>query len=98
MGIDCPREDVTSIFFLGYSASRERYFIEGTEYPASPEDFAFMVDFMALVEPLLEEGKIIPHPASVRFGGLEGIISGMKELKQGKVSGQKLVYIIEEET
>ena len=34
------------------------------------------------------------HPPSLRQGGLAGILDGMQEMKQGRVSGEKLVYLV----
>jgi hypothetical protein len=94
MGAEVAREDVTSIFFLGYSISGEPYSLMGEEFPAVPEDFALAAQFSNLAEELLADGSIKAHPASVRAGGLEGIIEGMEEMKRGKISGEKLVYMI----
>jgi len=45
---------------------------------------------------LLEEGKYKAHPLDVRPGGLNGVIDGMEDMRQGKVSGKKLVYRVAE--
>jgi hypothetical protein len=45
-----------------------------------------------VVESLLEQGKLVPHPKEVRKGGLEGVVDGLKEVGKGRVSGVKLVY------
>ena len=37
--IECPRADVQSVFFLGYSMSGESYIFEGEQMEAQPEDF-----------------------------------------------------------
>lgn len=94
MGIESPRKDVKSLFFLGYDATGEAYVYGGKEWPALPEAYELTKQFMALTEDLLEEGKLKLHPAGKRSGGLEGIVTGMEELKSGKVSGEKLVYRI----
>ncbi len=96
MGVaDFPREDVRNIFFLGYTALNEEFEIEGEVWPVVPEDFELVKNFCNLTDRLLEQGKIKAHPASVRLG-IEGILDGMQELKEGKVSGAKLVYRIGE--
>lgn len=51
-----------------------------------------MVRFSALAGKLLEQGKIQPHPHRVKEGGLEGILQGLQDLREKKVSGEKLVY------
>lgn len=92
MGIEAPRpHDVRNIFFLGYSVIGEAYDDEGVHYPAAPEDFELGKRFVALTEKLLELGLLKPHPVRVR-DGLEGVLSGMQELREKKVSGVKLIY------
>ncbi|KAF2713399.1 GroES-like protein [Pleomassaria siparia CBS 279.74] len=86
-----PRDDVSSNLTLAYTALGEKY---GENFPASETDFKFGVKFWKVAEQLLSEGKIKTHPADVR-GGLEDIPQGLKDLKDGKVSGIKLVYKIE---
>lgn len=95
MGIDFPRADVRNIFYLGYTLLGEEFEIEGEVWPVVPEDYELAKAFTTLVETLLEQGKIKPHPADVRYG-LENIPKGMQELKDGKVSGVKVVYVIDE--
>jgi hypothetical protein len=92
LGVECPRKDVQSIFFLGYSLSGEFYKFEGDDYEAQPEDFTFGVKFYAIAEKLWAEGKWNTHPRRVEGGGLLGAIAGMQELREGKISGEKLVY------
>jgi hypothetical protein len=94
--VEFPRDDVTSIFFLGYTAAGEDFEIEGQMWRADPEDYRLSIKFAALTEKLLEMGKIKPHPADVRTGFAE-ILNGMEESKDGKVSGKKLVYRIADE-
>ena len=60
--------------------------------PAREEDARFMDMFVPVAEGLLKEGKIKTHPASVRPGGLAGVLEGLQEMREGKVSGEKLVY------
>ncbi|KAH8662830.1 putative zinc-binding oxidoreductase ToxD [Tricladium varicosporioides] len=96
MDIQSPRKDVTSIFPLGYTVLGEEFVIESTVWPASVEDFELAKEFFTLTEKLLDAGYIKPHPVSARSGGLDSILAGMQELKEGKVSGAKLVYRIDE--
>ena len=57
----------------------------------------FLRKFLAEVaDPLIAEGKIKVHPPEVRGEGLKGVLSGLQDLKAGKVSGKKLVYRVEE--
>jgi NADPH-dependent curcumin reductase CurA len=43
---------------------------------------------------LINSGKIKTHPTEVR-NGLENVPQGLQDLKDGKVSGVKLVYKVE---
>ncbi|EXJ86697.1 hypothetical protein A1O3_03650 [Capronia epimyces CBS 606.96] len=96
LGVDCPRSDVQSVFFLGYSISGEAYIFEGQSYDASPEDFIFARRWYEIAERLWAQGKWTPHPQRIGPDGLLGALAGMQELRQGKVSGEKLVYRVDE--
>ncbi|KAF2819228.1 putative alcohol dehydrogenase [Ophiobolus disseminans] len=50
------------------------------------------VPIFAVIERLLLEGKIRPHPVRVESGGYEGLIRGVSIIRKGELSGQKLVY------
>jgi hypothetical protein len=95
MGIDFPRSDVRNVFYLGYTLLGDEFEIEGEIFPAAPEDYELGKKFTTLVGTLLEEGSIRPHPSEARYG-IENIPKGMQDLKDGKVSGVKLVYVIGE--
>jgi len=95
--VPMSRPDVESIFFLAYTMSGEEFEMEGEVWPASEEDNLLARKFVGVCEALLEDGRIRSHPVSKREGGLEGILGGMMEMKEGKVSGQKLVYRISDE-
>ena len=57
----------------------------------------FIKKFLAEVaDPLIAEGKVKVHPPEVRGEGLKGVLSGLQDLKTGKVSGKKLVYRVAE--
>ena len=96
LGPDCPRPDVKSTFFLGYSLSGEEYIFEGETYPAVPEDYVHGVKFVSIAERLWAEGKWKPHPQRIESGGLSGISDGLQQMREGKYSGEKLVYRVDE--
>jgi hypothetical protein len=48
-----------------------------------------------LATKLLASQQLTVHPAKVGSGGLEGVLDGMNQLKEGKVSGVKLVYRVD---
>lgn len=97
LGINSPRADVQSTFFLVYSASGEAYIFEGKEYHARPDDFVFYSEFYRLVETLWAQGRLTTHPVRLESGGLNGVVGhGLQLLREGKVSGEKLVYRIDD--
>ena len=89
-----PREDVKlNTFTLGYTGNGEEFEFFGNTVSAKPEDFEFQKKWMAQAEQLINERKVIMTP-TLREGGLNGIVAGLDDLKNGRVSGQKLVYKI----
>ncbi|KAI9727308.1 MAG: hypothetical protein M1828_006927 [Chrysothrix sp. TS-e1954] len=93
---DFPRSDVKQNMTLGYTQLGEAFSFFGNEVPAKPEDFEFAKKFWTLAEKLVAEGKIKAKHPDVRSGGLNGVFGGLDELRQGKVSGRKLVYKVGE--
>lgn len=91
-----PREGVESKMTMMYTIFGEEYEKAGRTSPASPEDFAFAKKFFGITEKLLAEGKLQTHPEKVGANGLEGALQGMQDMKDDKVSGQKLVYRVAE--
>jgi hypothetical protein len=84
-------------FTLGYDAIGEEFPRMGQGLFAPPKDeveFARM--FWNLTQQLLESKKLTPlKPEVNRFGsGLEGVLRGLDELKNDRVSGTKLVYTL----
>lgn len=78
------------------------YFIFGEEFkkwgpfPAKPEDFEFGKMFWEMTRGLLAEGKIKAARQDVNRGGkgLEGVLKGLQEMREERVSGVKLVYTL----
>lgn len=89
-----PRKDVRSIGTMLYTIWGEYFKSGDVEWLASTEDFEWMKSFLPMAEKLIAEGKVKPHRVVVRKGGLEGVIDGLKDLKNGVNSGGKLVYRI----
>lgn len=73
----------------------EEFTFFGNKIPAKPQDFEFGKKWWSLAETLLAEGKIKGTP-TVRPGGLQGVLEGFEDMRNGKVSRQKLVYRIHE--
>lgn len=78
---------------LYYTAFGEEYTYFGVK-PAVPADYEFAKNFWELSRGLYAEGKVKSVRVIKNRGGegLEGVLVGLRELKEGKVSGGKLVY------
>jgi NADPH:quinone reductase-like Zn-dependent oxidoreductase len=85
------KDDVKAVFTLAYTSLGEKY---NDKFPKSQTDYEFGAKFWKVSEDLINSGKIKTHPVEVR-NGLEGVPQGLQDLKDGKVSGVKLVYKIE---
>lgn len=91
--VKCPREDVESKFTLGYTCVGEpivKPFFESLDNTA---DFEFMKGWIQYLEPLIEQGKLKPHPQTVDTG-LEKVLDGVNMLRTNQVSATKLVYVV----
>lgn len=80
--VKMTRTYVASAYGLCHSAITE-------EQAAADAEFAYM--FYRYLSHLLAEGKLQPHPHEVLPGGLDGIISGIKALREGEACGKKLI-------
>jgi NADPH:quinone reductase-like Zn-dependent oxidoreductase len=89
-------DDVVFSMSLGYTAPGESFAIRGAEFPARPEDYEFAKKWMPFAGELIAQRKIKPHRAEVREGGFEAIPSGLEDMKNGKISGVKVVYRVAE--
>jgi hypothetical protein len=92
--VDCHRKNITVSMVFAYTAYGEAFTKFGYEAPANPEDYLYVSKFFDICEVLLAEGKLKPHPSALRPNGLDGILAGLEELKEGRVSGEKLVYSV----
>ena len=90
------RNDIEKKHTSGYTVFGEAFDKLGAHVPAKPKDFEHAKMFWKLTEALFEQGKLKPHPARVGKGGLLGVFDGLQEMREGKVSGVKLVYRVED--
>ncbi|KAF2804679.1 alcohol dehydrogenase class-3 [Mytilinidion resinicola] len=99
MGVDAAimRDDVQYSSILGYTAKGEAFTFAGNPIPAMPDHFEFMKRWIEFGTSLVANGTVKPHTFEVRPGGLEDIVKGLNELREGKISAKKLVYRIGEE-
>lgn len=92
--VEFPRKEVTNTMTLMYTVFGEGFHKFGMEFPASKEDFEYTKMFTEMTGKLLAEGKLKTCKETVSKEGLNGIESGLKTLKEGKNSGEKLVYLL----
>ncbi|KAK5115717.1 hypothetical protein LTR62_000806 [Meristemomyces frigidus] len=90
------RTDVENQMTLAYTTFGEDFKFGPQPYPANKEDLEFGSKFWEITRGLLESGKVKVHPVQVGKGGLQGVFEGLQMLKEGKVSGKKLVYKVRE--
>ena len=50
--------------------------------------------WMDLTEKLFREGKLVPHPKALRERGLDKVLEGCEDLKEGSITGKKMVHRI----
>ena len=81
---------------LMYSIFNEEFTKGGNTTPAKPDEFEFAKKIWAITEGLLAEGKLVAPKISLnRTGtGFEGMMGGLDELRNNKVSAEKLVYTL----
>ncbi|PNP61045.1 hypothetical protein FNYG_14133 [Fusarium nygamai] len=86
--------DVTAESILAYSATGNPWMYENRFYEAVPADFAFQKKFVKVAEKFIGEGLVKPPRVFLNRGGsgLEGVLKGLVDMGDGKVSGGKLVY------
>ncbi|KAM0547475.1 hypothetical protein ACHAPJ_010348 [Fusarium lateritium] len=87
-----PAVDAHSI--LAYSAFGNPYVYEKKYFDVVPGEFEFQKKFIVLAEKLFAEGLVKAPRVFLNRGGngLEGVLHGLEEVRDGKVSGGKLVY------
>jgi hypothetical protein len=64
----------------------------GSSYSVSEEDRAHMAQFLSKLGGFVKDGGVKPNPVKLWEGGFEGIQDGFQYMKEGKVSGEKIVY------
>ena len=62
------------------------------QFPGRPQDYELCAEFYKATWDLLAAGKLKTHPTDVREGGLQRVPEGLREIKEGRVAGKKLVY------
>lgn len=92
--VEFARKDVETLSTLAYTALGESFKLGGgVEIPANISDFEFARKFWESSRDLLQASKVKVHRHRVGKG-LEGVLEGLDLLKEKKVSGEKLVYVL----
>ncbi|KAJ6007414.1 Protein TOXD [Penicillium herquei] len=94
--IPIARENVNSRATLGYTIMGEDFMLGPMRVPGKPEDFAFAQEWLPKAFKFLASGQVKVHPLKVNPDGLKGVPEGLNLMKEGKVSGEKLVYNVSE--
>lgn len=71
-----PRKDVNPQPVLAYTSFGEEFSKFGATFPSMQDHYELSVKFWEIHAKLLAEGRIKPHPITVREGGLQGIPQG----------------------
>lgn len=90
-----PRDDVQHGWTSGYSSFGEGTHLAGPLREANAADLEFATRFWKLASALLFQDRLRLGPlVHLRPGGLQGVQEGLSELKSGRVSAGKLVYVL----
>ncbi|KAH9849338.1 oxidoreductase [Lenzites betulinus] len=80
---------------LVYTGLGRAFDMPGMHFSVSPEDTAQMAAFVATIPALVQAGQLRPNPVRlVEERGLAAIPRGLKDLEEGKVSGEKIVVLL----
>ncbi|PVH76609.1 putative zinc-binding oxidoreductase ToxD [Cadophora sp. DSE1049] len=90
--IKVDREDLVFKVCMGVLYFNAPFLIQGQKFEATKEMFESAVKFAVFAEGVLKSGEVKCHPSEVRVGGLQWVLGGIQEMREGKVAGKKLVY------
>ncbi|KAE8143761.1 zinc-binding oxidoreductase [Aspergillus pseudotamarii] len=79
---------------MAYTAFGEGFQFGPRAIPPKAEDYTFAENFCTVVERLLAEKRLSVHPPKMCPAGLNGTLEGLISMREGKVSGEKLVHNI----
>lgn len=95
LDVRSARDDVDSHVSMAYDVIGEPYRMSAQEITPDGSNPEFGIKWWNMVQQLLEDRRIQPHPYQVKPGGLTGVLSGLQMLREGKVRASKLVYQID---
>ncbi|KAK7694089.1 hypothetical protein QCA50_003665 [Cerrena zonata] len=88
------RSDVLVQVTLIYTSLGRAFDYKGSHYPVQADDHSHMAEFLKKTPELVKSGAIKPNPVKLWPGGLEAVEEGLEYLKEGKNSGEKVVFRI----
>ncbi|KAI1409861.1 zinc-binding dehydrogenase [Hypoxylon sp. FL1857] len=90
------RRAIRSTFVFAAEGQGEEVVLgrEGYDRPANSESYELVVKYLAMVQRLLDDRNLKPHPIKKLEDGLQGVISGLEIMASGGVSGKKMVALI----
>ncbi len=94
--VQCPRDDVESSTTMAYTVTGEPLKMGRQRMPVTPQDYEFGKMWWSLSEDLFREGKIHTHKLRIGKDGLMGVLDGLQLMRDDKISGEKLVYRVDE--
>ncbi|KAJ5129043.1 hypothetical protein N7448_002755 [Penicillium atrosanguineum] len=95
LDVQSAREDVDSHVSMAYDLLGEPYHMGTNEVIPDRGNLEFGIKWWNLVQNLLAERRILPHPYQVKPGGLAGVLTGLQMLREGKVRASKLVFRVD---
>lgn len=89
------RRTVRYHFVMGLESFGKEVKLDGEYWrPSNKERFKAVSQCFSMFQRLLDDGKLMAHPVELVEGNFAGILQGLERLRQGKVSGKKLVVLI----
>jgi NADPH:quinone reductase-like Zn-dependent oxidoreductase len=96
LDVRSARDDVDSNVSMAYDVLGEPYQMSAQGVLPDESNPDFGIKWWNLVQKLLDDRRILPHPYQVKPGGLAGVLTGLQLLREGKVRASKLVYQVED--
>ena len=91
------RDDVSKPILATFSVFGEKFTLGPLDIPSMPDHHEWTKKWYLMAIKLVAEGKVKPHRVKVMDGGLEGVIKGIEDYREGlRLSGYKAVYKVEQ--
>ncbi|RPD66607.1 GroES-like protein [Lentinus tigrinus ALCF2SS1-7] len=91
---EIERKEVTFHTMSLYTVYGYPISIGSIQIPVVPEDKVHMAAFLKKLPQLVRDGAVKPLPIKSWEGGLEAVQDGLQYMREGKVSAEKIVYLV----